>query len=699
MATTDVERLLAQLSADVKGFERGMARAQGIANRQFTAIERRARQMDNRLNAVFAGVQARFLGIFAGAASIAGAQQLIDTATRIENALKVAGLAGAELDAVYGDLLQSAQRNYAPLESLVNLYSRVALVQDELGVSSQDLIKFTDTVALALRVAGTDAQAASGALTQLSQSLGSGVVRAEEFNSILEGAPTILRAAAAGIKEADGSVAQLRKIMLDGELSSRALFDGIAAGAVVLQDAVKDAETTSSQRFENLRTALADTAGKFDELTDASGFFGNKIDQLAGLVTALGDVIDDLANNSLFNLAGQIYETINPINELLEKIGGIANLPAFLGTVNNVVQDRVRGITPEDRRIQNRIGDAFAPGQTTPKTGRATIDRAPVTVPEEDQISINNPLYKAEASGKGSGRKSARERADEYQRLAERIREATAATQAETAALATLNPLIDDYGFTLERARAKQELLTAAQQAGKVITPELSAEIDRLATSYAQATVDAAKLGETQDRIREKAEEMRDFQKDLSRSIVDGFVEGKNAADIFADALQRVSTKLLDMAFEGLFDSRGSSSGNAGGGLFGAIKGLIGLSGGGYTGPGGKYTPKGIVHGGEYVFSKEATNRIGPANLEAMHRAAKGFANGGYVAPRMPALASRGGAAQGGLQITYAPQIDARGADSAAIARLEAQMAKDKAEFPYRVQRAVAEGRATRAIR
>lgn len=52
---------------------------------------------------------------------------------------------------------------------------------------------------------------------------------------------------------------------------------------------------------------------------------------------------------------------------------------------------------------------------------------------------------------------------------------------------------------------------------------------------------------------------------------------------------------------------------------------------GGYTGDGGKYQPKGIVHGGEFVFTKEATKSIGVDTLYAMMRGANGYADGGYV--------------------------------------------------------------------
>src|SRR5690606_12115465 len=96
--------------------------------------------------------------------------------------------------------------------------------QRELGVTTEEMVSFSDNVALALRVAGTDATTARGALLQLSQAMGEGTVRAQEFNSILEGALPIAQAAAAGLKEAGGSVSQLRKLILDGAVSSEAFF-------------------------------------------------------------------------------------------------------------------------------------------------------------------------------------------------------------------------------------------------------------------------------------------------------------------------------------------------------------------------------------------------------------------------------------------------------------------------------------------
>jgi hypothetical protein len=58
-----------------------------------------------------------------------------------------------------------------------------------------------------------------------------------------------------------------------------------------------------------------------------------------------------------------------------------------------------------------------------------------------------------------------------------------------------------------------------------------------------------------------------------------------------------------------------------------------GFANGGYTGDGGKYQPAGIVHAGEFVFTKEQTRRAGVSNLYAMADALAGYAKGGLVHP------------------------------------------------------------------
>jgi tape measure domain-containing protein len=454
MAVQDLEKLVVSLSADIAKFDRAMARAQGITNQRAKAIETRFTKMSGSIGsgAVNAAIAASKAFALIGGAQ--GFKTLSDAATGIDNALKVAGLSGAELERVYQSLFAAATKNAAPIETLVQLYSRVSLVQNELGVSTQDLTTFSNNVALALRVGGTSAQEASGALLQLSQALGGGVVRAEEFSSILEGAPTILQAVAAGIKEAEGSVAKLRQIMLDGKLSSKAFFDGFQAGAPVLEQKVAGAVYTIDQRLGNLKTALINAAREFNQSAKAGETFGSEIDRVSQFVNGLN--FDSLIT-SIQSVTGSLSKAVGMTNTLYEAMGNLAGLSSvgeglvdmlpgdgakksFLGGAltiqsNKGITDRINqafegeiqkaGELTEEALKQSVLGGkSGAPVNTTAKDGRLPEGVNPIT--------LADPKYKPPASSKKGGKGSKKE--SDYAREIEQIKERTVALQAETEA-------------------------------------------------------------------------------------------------------------------------------------------------------------------------------------------------------------------------------------------------------------------------
>ncbi|EKR0027862.1 phage tail tape measure protein, partial [Escherichia coli] len=100
--------------------------------------------------------------------------------------------------------------------------------------------------------------------------------------------------------------------------------------------------------------------------------------------------------------------------------------------------------------------------------------------------------------------------------------------------------------------------------------------------------------------------------------------------------LSMLTEIFLKQAMVGIVGSIGSAMGGAFGGGASASTGTAILAAaanfhfatGGFTGTGGKYEPAGIVHRGEFVFTKEATSRIGVGNL---YRLMRGYAEGGYV--------------------------------------------------------------------
>lgn len=595
---TDVERLIVRLEASQAKFEKQLAQANQTANRRSRQIEARFARMNKNLSRSFSGLGSTLTKAFAVAGGIRGVQTLLDSATRIDNALKVAGLSGAELEKVYDRLRESAIKNAAPLETLVTLYGRASLVQKELNVSQEEMLNFTDKIALALRVSGQSAAESSGAILQLSQALGSGVVRAEEFNSVLEGALPIAQAAAAGLKEAGGSVSRLRQLVVDGKISSEAFFRAFEAGSVILEEKVAGASLTTSQALENVRTASIDAMRDFAKGSLAAESIGDAFQMLA-----------DVINGTDFEAFGEeVRKVLGWLNDLREGIEWVRNLAPAIGsalgtdrlgemlTGGAVSKEFLGGaITVQSTRaLQKRIDNAFADtvdtaGALTEKTLRDWADRnnlsSPVAggkverIPERETVSPVSLSDFSVPSGKSGGgsRGSRRGREDSFARETRQIQDRTAAILAETQAQSQLNPLINDYGYAVEFAAAKQELINAAKQAGLSITPQLEQNIEQLASSYAQASADAERLAEKQERVRKTSEDLRDLGKDVFSGFISDMRNGVDAAEALSNALNKIADKLIEMALSNLFSDLGGGGGLLG--LFGFAKGGIAANG------------------------------------------------------------------------------------------------------------------------
>ena len=123
----------------------------------------------------------------------------------------------------------------------------------------------------------------------------------------------------------------------------------------------------------------------------------------------------------------------------------------------------------------------------------------------------------------------------------------------------------------------------------------------------------------------------------MASTLSDFFTTGKsNFSDFLSTFLKGIAQMLTQLA---LVNGMKSAFGGTAIGNFFGIQAWSGgfipeyANGGavGYTGDGGKYQPKGVVHGGEFVFTKKATSALGVGNLYTLMRSAQGYANGGYV--------------------------------------------------------------------
>jgi len=207
------------------------------------------------------------------------------------NSLRAIGMSGSEAAAALEQIGDIAARTRAPLEATAQLYQRISIAGRDLGASSSDVLRFTENVGLALAQVGGGGAAASGALLQLSQAMSGGIVRAEEFNSILEGAFPIAQAAANAIEGAAGSVGQLRNMVIAGEVSSREFFEAVLSQSDALEATFANTIPTVSGALQVFRDQMTLSLGSLDSMVGGSESFARAIILMAENLDVVGTTL------------------------------------------------------------------------------------------------------------------------------------------------------------------------------------------------------------------------------------------------------------------------------------------------------------------------------------------------------------------------------------------------------------------------
>lgn len=367
------------------------------------------------------------------------------------------------------------------------------------------------------------------------------------------------------IAEATGEVERLSGEMQSELAAAIALFENLAGMNLVEPEQLQQLRDLKDE-FESGKKSAAQVESALYNLANANPRFQNIADGVRVITAALMDAV---AASQLLNAQLQVSDNAGSGGADFDRGGRVRARQAL-----------------EARKEESRLWEQEQTRRANLGKGQLALENEIARVKKQaadDGIRVTDDQIRriAEANLSGNAARSKegkKDRSDEYARLAERIRESTAALQAENETLAGINPLINDYGYALEKARIQQELLAAAKKAGIEITPTLEAEIAKLAEGYANATVEAGRLAESQDKVRERAEEMRSLGKDVMSGFINDLRAGKSASEALANALNKVADKLIDMALNSMFDGMGR--GSSGGGFLSFLSGMFRERGG-----------------------------------------------------------------------------------------------------------------------
>lgn len=225
---------------------------------------------------------ATIAGAGVSAAALAAAYlKMTDTAKKMDAQLRLTTSSQAEFNEAQRATFEIAQRNQAPLTEVVSLYSRLQPAMAQMGRGQKDTLGVIDAVTQSLRISGATASETGSTITQFSQALGSGVLRGEEFNSIAENSPRLLRALGEALGVPTGA---LRQMAADGKLTAEVIVDALLGQLPKLTAEAAQLPETFGGAMERFKNQLTVSVKQLD---DFLGVSGKAIELVSGLTGAL----------------------------------------------------------------------------------------------------------------------------------------------------------------------------------------------------------------------------------------------------------------------------------------------------------------------------------------------------------------------------------------------------------------------------
>lgn len=287
-AQTRVRRQLAAASGQVVQMSADYRGVAGAAEQAASAQTRSARELSDKVKSIsiqLGNLRNAYLAIqtlTAAGRAVGGLAETADQVSNLQARIKLVTGEGALFQQMWGQVAQTAQRTNSSLEATGNLFSRITTVGREAGLSLQAAAKqslaVTETINQAIQLSGAAASASEAAITQLIQGLQSGVLRGDEFNSIMEQSPRLAKALADGLGVATG---ELRALAEAGELTSSKVIGALRSQAGAIRTEFESLPSTVGRSIENLNTAWSLFIDRINKANGASSGIAKAIDMVA----------------------------------------------------------------------------------------------------------------------------------------------------------------------------------------------------------------------------------------------------------------------------------------------------------------------------------------------------------------------------------------------------------------------------------
>ncbi|MDM1247923.1 tape measure protein [Acinetobacter sp. R933-2] len=298
----ELETGIDQATNSLRGFEnaagRGTRELEQGANRSDAALGKVGRSIN-----VLQGAMAA-LGIGFGVHELA---QIADNFQNISAQVNLVSNDSKELYEALEGVRQVATRTTSSLESTANLYARINQAGKDLGVTQKQALQITEAINQSIQISGGSAASADAAITQLIQGLQSGVLRGEEFNSMMEQAPRLTTALADSLNVTKG---ELRAMAGEGKLTAEVVIKALKEQSAVIAEEYTKIPTTIGGALTNLKTNFTMLIGEIDSTNAASKGIVSTLLMLSENLDVLKTLFNDTTQGVSY--FGEILGTIDP---------------------------------------------------------------------------------------------------------------------------------------------------------------------------------------------------------------------------------------------------------------------------------------------------------------------------------------------------------------------------------------------------
>ena len=357
----------------------------------------------------------------------------------------------------FSSLANIASTTGASLSDTTKLWETLTSSLKEAGATNAQVLNLTDTLQKIGRIGGSSTEEMANALRQFGQSIASGTIRAEEFNSILEQMPELARQIAAGLGI---SMGELRSRMLDGKLTAEDALNAIQDRTSVVNAEFAKLPRSISQATGSLETSFAKMIASINDATGASSTFVSVIDSITSAI------------NRLTGQTVSAAEVISDLTSTAEMFSRRARTWSWVGIDGWAAQNQA--IAAVANQAATLVSDMDA---VTKSTGEAAKAQAHLTVPKAAE---------KDKKGKGKGKSAEERQAESVAEKLEKLRQQTMLNATSTSELSR-----------------EQAILNAQQSLGKAATQEQI----KLAGEY------AAKIWDQKNALKEQAKAEKERQR------------------------------------------------------------------------------------------------------------------------------------------------------------------------------------------